>query len=61
MTHGEPEPRDEVIVDGDPPVHMRIEGGIFGDTATAGCTVNILRQVVDAKPGLLTVKDLPVA
>lgn len=60
MTHGEPDPRDEVIIDGDPWVRMRIEGGIFGDTATAGCTVNILRQVVKAKPGLLTVKDLPV-
>jgi len=61
MAHGEPDPRDEVIVDADPPVHMRIEGGIFGDTATAGCTVNILKQVVRARPGLLTVKDLPVA
>lgn len=61
MTHGEPDPRDEVIIDGEPPVHLRIEGGIFGDTATAGCTVNILRQTVAAAPGLLTVKDLPVA
>jgi hypothetical protein len=60
MTHGEPDPRDEVIVDGDPHVQMRIEGGIFGDTATAGCTVNILQQVVKAPAGLLTVKDLPV-
>lgn len=61
MTHGEPNPRDEIIVHGDPHVQMRIEGGIFGDTATAGCTVNILRQVVRAPAGLLTVKDLPVA
>ena len=61
MTHGEPDPRDEIIIDGDPWVRMRIEGGIFGDTATAGCTANILRQVVEARPGLLTVKDLPVA
>jgi len=60
MTHGEPDPRDEVMIDGEPSVHMRIEGGIFGDTATAGCTVNILKQVVTAGPGLLTVKDLPV-
>jgi 4-hydroxy-tetrahydrodipicolinate reductase len=60
MTHGEPDPRDEVIVDGDPPVTLRIDGGIFGDSATAGCVVNILRGVVEARPGLLTVKDLPV-
>lgn len=59
MTHGEPDPRDEVIIDAEPPVKMRIDGGIFGDTATAGCVVNILRGVVEARPGLLTVKDLP--
>ncbi len=61
MTHGETDPRDEIIVDGDPWVRMRIDGGIFGDTATAGCTVNVFRQAVAARPGLLTVKDLPVA
>lgn len=61
MTHGEPDPRDEIIIDGDPWVRVRIEGGIFGDTATAGCTANILRQVVEGRPGLLAVKDLPVA
>ncbi|NSW58504.1 MAG: dihydrodipicolinate reductase [Armatimonadetes bacterium] len=61
MTHGEADPRDEIEIDGDPPVNMRIENGIFGDTATAGCTAKILRLTVEAKPGLLTVKDLPVA
>ncbi len=61
MTHGEPDPRDEVVIEGEPPVKMRIDHGIFGDTATAGCTVNIVRRVVAAGPGLLTVKDLPVA
>ncbi|MCE5215501.1 dihydrodipicolinate reductase [bacterium] len=60
MTHGEPDPRDEVFVEGEPYVHMRIEGGIFGDTATVGCVLNILRQTVNAVPGLLTVKDIPV-
>jgi 2,4-diaminopentanoate dehydrogenase len=60
MALGEPEEYDEVIIEGDPPLHARILGGVFGDTATAGCTANILPQVVAARAGLLTVLDLPL-
>ena len=34
--------RDEVRVEGVPPVHAVIEGGIHGDTATAGVVNNLL-------------------
>lgn len=61
MELGAPEQYDEIFIEGEPNIHVRIEGGLFGDTATAGCTVNILRQVVQAPPGLLTVLDLPIA
>jgi 4-hydroxy-tetrahydrodipicolinate reductase len=60
MALGELEEYDEVVIEGDPPLHARIIGGVFGDTATAGCTANILSQVVAARPGLLTVLDLPL-
>jgi len=52
-------PRDEVILDGIPPIHMIIPDGVHGDRATAAVLVNSIPLVVDASPGLLTVVDLP--
>lgn len=60
MALGETDEADEIRIDGDPPLHARLIGGVFGDTATAGCTANIIPQVVAARPGLLTVLDLPL-
>jgi 2,4-diaminopentanoate dehydrogenase len=60
MALGEDE-RDEVRVDGRPPVHAIVEGGIHGDTATAGAVINFMRPLVNAKPGLRTVTDVPLA
>lgn len=60
MELGAPEEYDEIIIEGEPKVHARIIGGVFGDSATAGCTANILHQVRMARPGLLTVLDLPL-
>ena len=51
---------DEVIVDGDPPIHLAIQGGIFGDTATVGALVNAIPLVISAEPGLKTPADLPI-
>ena len=51
---------DAVEVDGDPPIDLRIHGGIFGDTATVGMLVNTVPLAVDAEPGLRTMSDLPV-
>jgi 2,4-diaminopentanoate dehydrogenase len=58
MYVGAPDPRDEIFLTGDPPVHLRFEGGIFGDSATAAILVNSIRQVVDATPGLKTILDV---
>jgi 4-hydroxy-tetrahydrodipicolinate reductase len=58
MYVGAPDPRDEIFLAGDPPVHLRFEGGIFGDSATAAIVVNSVRQVVEARPGLLTILDV---
>jgi 4-hydroxy-tetrahydrodipicolinate reductase len=58
MYVGATDPRDEIFLTGDPPLHLRFEGGIMGDTATAAILVNSARQVAAAPPGLLTVLDV---
>ena len=58
MFVGAPDPRDEIFLEGDPPVHLRFEGGIMGDSATAAILVNSTRQVVEAAPGLKTILDV---
>jgi len=40
--------------------HQKIIGGIHGDLGTAAMVANLIPNVVAAKPGLLTMKDLPV-
>ena len=60
MELGAAEEYDEILIEGQPSVSARIIGGVFGDSATAGCTANILAQTVAARPGLLTVLDLPL-
>jgi len=60
MLAGAERPRDEIEIDGTPPVHMVIEGGIPGDSATAAIIVNAVPRVVAHAPGLITMLDLPV-
>ncbi len=60
MYVGAAAPRDAVRVEGDPPIDLIVRGGIFGDTATVGALVNTAGLVMDAKPGLRTMMDLPV-
>lgn len=58
MYIGAPDPRDEVEIDGNPPIRMRVEGGIPGDTATAAIVVNAAPTVMQAVPGLATMMDV---
>ncbi len=58
MSVGVENPRDEILVEGDPPVHLVIPGGLQGDRATAAVVLNAVAPVVDARPGLLTMLDL---
>jgi len=51
---------DRIEIDGTPPLVVRAEGGIFGDTATVAALVNAIPLVLAAPPGLRTVLDLPV-
>ncbi len=58
MYVGAPEPRDTVVLESTPPVHLSFPGGIAGDEATAAVLVNNLHGVVAARPGLVSVLDV---
>ena len=60
MYVGAREAHDSVEIAGDPPLSMRIEGGIFGDTATIGALVNAIPAILNAPPGLRTLIELPL-
>jgi hypothetical protein len=55
---GAPESYDSVEIDGSPRLQMKIAGGIHGDVATASIVVNSIPKVIDASPGLHTMRDL---
>jgi 4-hydroxy-tetrahydrodipicolinate reductase len=55
---GEPEPRDRIIVRGDPDIDMVISEGINGDIATCAIIVNAIPVVIQAPPGLRTMADI---
>jgi 4-hydroxy-tetrahydrodipicolinate reductase len=52
---------DRVIVKGVPNVEMEIKGGVHGDRATAAMVVNSIPRVVSARPGVLTMDDIPIS
>ncbi len=52
---------DVVEVKGDPDVKLRFEKGVFGDSATVALVVNAAERVANARPGLITVLDLPLS
>jgi hypothetical protein len=58
MYVGAPDPRDEVVLESTPPIHLKFVGGIAGDQATAAILVNNLHGIVAAPPGLRTVLDV---
>ncbi len=52
---------DTIYIQGEPEIHMTIPGGIHGDVATAAIVVNAIPAVLSAKPGLITMIDLPIS
>jgi 4-hydroxy-tetrahydrodipicolinate reductase len=60
MHVGAKQPHDSVEIAGHPPLSMRLDGGIFGDTATIAALVNAIPKIMKAPPGLRTMLDLPV-
>lgn len=57
---GAPETYDAVEIEGSPRLSMKFAGGIHGDIATASIVVNSIPRVLDAAPGLHTMRDLPL-
>jgi 4-hydroxy-tetrahydrodipicolinate reductase len=57
---GEPDPRDRVVIDGEPSIDSTIKGGVNGDVATCAIVVNAIPSVVKAQPGLRTMADTPI-
>jgi len=57
---GDHEEYDSIEIEGTPRVHQKIIGGVHGDIGTSAMAVNLVPKVINAKPGLLTMKDLPV-
>lgn len=57
---GAKDPHDEIFLQGEPPLRLRIEGGTPGDAATAWAVVHAAAQIGQgAESGLITVLDLP--
>jgi 4-hydroxy-tetrahydrodipicolinate reductase len=52
---------DRVIVKGVPDLQLEIKGGVHGDRATAAMVVNAIPRVISARPGVLTMDDIPVS
>lgn len=57
---GAPASYDQVTITGSPMIRSRVEGGIPGDVATAAIAVNSIPKVLEAAPGLHTMRDLPL-
>jgi 4-hydroxy-tetrahydrodipicolinate reductase len=55
---GAPESYDSVLIEGSPRLHSTIAGGVHGDIATASITVNSIPAVLNAAPGLRTMRDM---
>ena len=57
---GEKEPRDRIVIKGDPGLEMTIPGAVHGDVATCAMVINCLNSVVKAWPGLRTMADIEI-
>ncbi len=57
---GAEESYDAVYITGTPNMEVIIKGGTHGDIATAAIVVNAIPRVMEAPPGLITMKDLPI-
>jgi 4-hydroxy-tetrahydrodipicolinate reductase len=51
---------DEIVIDGDPPLHIRIDDGYHGDRGTITQLVNALRRCNELEPAFYRPIDLPL-
>ncbi len=57
---GAEEEYDSINIEGMPSIHGKISPGVHGDLATVAIVVNSIPKVINAEPGLVTMKDLPI-
>jgi 4-hydroxy-tetrahydrodipicolinate reductase len=57
---GAPESYDSTEIQGNPNLSMKIAGGVHGDVATTSIAVNSIPKVLEARPGLHTMRTLPI-
>lgn len=57
---GEHEEYDSIEIKGIPNIYQKIIGGVHGDLGTAAMVVNLIPIVIEAKAGLLTMKDISI-
>lgn len=60
VANGTP-PRDQIDVHGSTPLHLVVEPGFDPQTGSSAMIANSIRRVVAARPGWLTVAELPPA
>ena len=53
--------RDEIWIEGDPPLHYEVAPGLNAQSGSAALVANSVRRVMEASPGWVTVADLPPA
>lgn len=57
---GAEEEYDAVTIEGIPNIKQKIQPCVHGDIGTIAMVINAIPKVINAPPGLLTMKDLPV-
>jgi 4-hydroxy-tetrahydrodipicolinate reductase len=57
---GAEEEYDSIRIEGVPNIYEKISPCVHGDLATVAIAVNSIPKVINAAPGLLTMKDIPI-
>lgn len=57
---GAKEEYDSITIEGKPRIHQKISPCVHGDLATVAIVANSIPKVINATPGLVAMKDLPV-
>jgi len=60
MSVGATNPRDRILITGDPSIDVTLAGGIHGDRGTVGALLSAVPLVAAAAPGLLDIRGLGV-
>ncbi len=56
---GGAETHDKITIEGKPSINLHIPGGLHGAQAAAAMVLHAIKPTIAARPGLITVKDIP--